>query len=268
MTNLTLLTESIYRLTVPFEDVYTTVFLILTPDGAVLYDTATYPEDVERYIIPALNSLGITEHSLKYIVISHDHGDHSGGLARMLQSFPHVTVISLSSELKNRFTDYTVLSLSDEEYILKCLQIIKIPGHSEDCTALLDERSHTLITGDCLQMYGLYGSGIWGSNIPLPADHLKALKKLHSLNIRMMIAAHDYHPFGYLSCGESEISRCLNACAAAISDIKNFICAHPGLSDTEAAALYHQSTGLPPVGSSVFEAIRTSNLPNLDFFDH
>jgi len=161
-----------------------------------------------------------------------------------------------------------VLSLSTGDSILETLRIIEIPGHSADCIALLDERSGTLLTGDCLQMYGLYGSGLWGSNITLPEDHLKALRKLHSLKISRMIAAHDYHPFGYLSCGEAEISRCLNACAAAISDIKNFICAHPGLSDTEAAALYHQSTGLPPVGSSVFEAIRTSNLQNLDFFDH
>lgn len=258
MQKLTLLTENIYRLTIPFEDVYTTVFIILTPDGAVLYDTATYPKDAEQYIVPALKELDISVSSLKYIVISHDHGDHSGGLERMLHFFPDTVVISRSAALQKRFDGYKVLSPSDSDSVLNVLQIITIPGHSADCIALLDKRTRTLITGDCLQMYGLYGSGLWGSNITLPAEHLAALVKLESLEIAMLAAAHDYHPFGYLASGPEEISRCLDTCKAAIHEIRDFLNMHPDLTAEKASVLYHQSTGLPSVGAPVFEAIRTA----------
>ena len=52
--------ENIYRLTIPFKDIFTTVCLIKTDEGALLFDTATYDEDVENYIIPFLDELGIT----------------------------------------------------------------------------------------------------------------------------------------------------------------------------------------------------------------
>jgi len=49
----------IYRLKVPFESVYTSVFLIKAEFGNVLVDCATYDSDVDEYIVPALLEMGI-----------------------------------------------------------------------------------------------------------------------------------------------------------------------------------------------------------------
>ena len=86
--------QNIYRLTMPYKDIYTTVLIIKSPYGAVLFDTATYREDVENTILPALNDLGITGEELKYIVISHFHGDHAGGLQWVTEHFPDACILS------------------------------------------------------------------------------------------------------------------------------------------------------------------------------
>ena len=41
--------------------------------GALLFDTATYDDDVENYIMPFLSEIGITRNSLKYILVSQAH---------------------------------------------------------------------------------------------------------------------------------------------------------------------------------------------------
>ena len=48
----------IYRLKIPFESIYTSVFLIKTEQGNALVDCATYASDVDKYILPALNQQG------------------------------------------------------------------------------------------------------------------------------------------------------------------------------------------------------------------
>ena len=61
----------IYRLKVPFENLYTSVFLIKTASGNVLVDCATTSFDVNEYILPALNNLNLTIFDVKYLVLTH-----------------------------------------------------------------------------------------------------------------------------------------------------------------------------------------------------
>ena len=71
MENMLKINENIYRLTIPFKDIFTTVYVLKTDEGALLFDTATYDEDIQNYIIPFLDELEITEDMLKYVFISH-----------------------------------------------------------------------------------------------------------------------------------------------------------------------------------------------------
>ena len=53
------LTTDIYRLQIPFSNIYTCMFLIRTPEGTVVYDTGTYGSDISNYLVPALQELGM-----------------------------------------------------------------------------------------------------------------------------------------------------------------------------------------------------------------
>ena len=84
----------IYRLKVPFEDLYTSVFLIKTEQGNVLIDCATYVSDVDEYILPSLLDLGVKLTDISYLVLTHNHGDHAGGKERILKLNPKIKIIS------------------------------------------------------------------------------------------------------------------------------------------------------------------------------
>lgn len=256
MGRFTEISPDIYRLTTPYKDIYTTVLLIRTTEGLVLFDTASYPEDVENYILPALKELQVTTDALKYVFISHPHTDHAGGLGRLLTEFPSITVVSRSQALQNNFPDRNFLKPEDGDIILDSLQVVTIPGHTSDSSALLDNRTGTLLTGDCLQLFGIFGSGKWGANIGLPAEHLKALEKLHTLPINTIIASHDYHPCGYMATGAENVNNFINACADALSLIKETIDANPGLDDAAIADIYNNTQQLPTVGAHVVAALK------------
>ena len=255
MNNITKITPNIFRLTVPYKDIYTTVLIIRTAKGTALFDTATYETDVINHIIPALNTLQVQD--LKYIVLSHDHGDHSGGLDYLVPHFPDATIVSASDKILEKYKDQ-VISPADKEIILDILQIHRIPGHTPDAIGLLDTRTNTMLTGDSLQLYGLYGSGKWGANICLISEHLQALEKLSSLQIDRIVASHDYHPCGYISQGEHAVATYISTCKEALLGIKAFIINHPDMDDDRLERLYVAETGLPLVGNHVFSAVRSA----------
>ena len=90
--------EGLYRLRVPFENIATSVFLLRTPAGPVLYDCATTAEDVENVILPALNQLGIAPAQLHALVLSHAHGDHCGGMSALARYAPQMCILGQAPE--------------------------------------------------------------------------------------------------------------------------------------------------------------------------
>lgn len=258
MENTTKVNENIYRLTIPFKGIFTTVYLIITSEGATLFDVAANADDVENYIIPFLKEIGITSDMLKYVFISHKHGDHSGGLKRFMQEFPMVCIISQSPELKTLYENYNFILPEDNYIVSDVLQIISIPGHTKDSCAILDTRTNTLITGDSLQLYGVFGSKDWACNITLPVEHMEAINKLRNLCINEVYMAHDYHPFGYKVCGKEEINRALDLCIEPLLYIRDLILQNQDKSDEEIRSIYNNSDDIPTVSTRVIASLRTA----------
>lgn len=248
--------EYVTRHTLSYKDIFTTVYTVRTEDGYLLFDTASYSEDIDEVILPAIKALGITEENLKYVFISHKHRDHAGGLARLLALFPNVTLISRSPILKEEHPGVKFLFFEDMESIGGCLRAVTVPGHTEDSAAIYDERTKMLISGDSLQLYGIYGSGEWGSNITLPARHLAAVEKLGGMDIESIYTAHDYHPFGYAYLGREAVENALDACRRPLLTIKRMMENHPTLSDDAIRQKYQSSVNIPTVSAKVIAAVR------------
>ena len=245
--------DNIYRLTLPFQDVFTSVFLIKSDEGAILFDTASYETDAENEIIPFLKELGVTP---KYVFISHNHDDHSGGLKRLIKEFPEICIVSRNDGIKEEYGDCKFYFPEDNDRISGVCRVITIPGHTKDSIALFDERTKTLITGDCLQLYGLFGSGEWGANITFIGEHRLAVEKVRRMDIAEIFTAHDYHPYGYHHQGREEIERALDMCIEPLDKIKMLIMENPMKDDEEIRKMYNPKGELPVVGIWVIEAIR------------
>lgn len=129
--------ENIFRLKIPFDTVYTSVFLIKSEGRNILVDCATTSDDVNRYILPALAALGYSLSDVTAIVLTHNHGDHAGGLHHILELNPDIEVVT------------------DARTITKDLSAYPLPGHTLDSIGVFDSRTNTLISGD-----GLQGAGV------------------------------------------------------------------------------------------------------------
>ena len=245
--------KDIIRIKIPFSDIYTTVFIVKTESGSILFDTGTYPTDIDRYILPALEKAEVKD-ALKYVFLSHMHGDHAGGLGRLLELYPDITVFSRSEELKEKFGYAKFVFPDDGQELTTGIAATAIPGHSPDAMALYDRRSKTLLTGDCLQLYGVYGSGDWGCNITDSKAHFDALDKLKLMEIDTLIASHDYYPLGYKAAGV-EVKEYIEACKVPVLEMKQFYADNSRLSAKEVARLYNDTKKVPRVSYKVFEQI-------------
>ena len=256
----TQINENIYRTVIPYKNIFTTVYLIKTEKGAILFDAATTEYDVENYILPLLSANGVGYDDLKFVFISHAHGDHIGGLRPLLSRFPSLTAVSFNPKVKEDYSDFKVMIAKEGDILLDTFKLVAIPGHSADSAAVYDMRTKTLVTGDCLQAYGLFGTDYWGANISLQTEHLAAIEKLRKIDIEDIYTAHDFMPYGFKACGKSAVSMFLDACVTPLMRVREIIKENPDLSDSEIRAIYNNSdpARFPSVGEWVVTKARAA----------
>ena len=66
--------KDVYLLKVPFGPVWTSVIL-LRGEKNILIDSSATGDDVDTYIIPALQELGLQLGDIHYLINTHSHGD-------------------------------------------------------------------------------------------------------------------------------------------------------------------------------------------------
>lgn len=252
------ISDRVYALCTPYKDIFTTVYFVKTARGVLLFDAASYDCDVDNAIIPALGELGVGESDLKYVFISHNHGDHAGGLARLLASYPNVCVVSRSEALREKYPSHTFLSPEEGEVLLDELSVVFITGHTKDSAALYDMKTKMLISGDCLQLYGIFGSGNWGANISFSKEYIEKVQKLHEMDIETLLTAHDYHPYGRMHFGKAAVAAALDACLAPFALIQKLIDENPDADDATVCAMYNAEGKLPRLGVHVVEKYRAA----------
>ena len=175
----------------------------------------------------------------------------------MLERFPNVTVLSRSEALAEKNAGYKFVSLEDGEAVLGVLRVVTIPGHTLDSAAILDTRTDSLISGDCLQLYGIFGSGLWGSNINLVNEHRAAIEKLRTVKIAEIMTAHDYHPLGQRYIGEEKVAAALDYCIEPLDRVVKLIEENPDKDDETLASIYNDGT-VPTLATRIVAKVRAS----------
>ena len=166
--------DGIYRLRVPFDTVYTSVLLI-TAEKNILVDCATTDADVDTCIVPALSSMGYSLSDIDTLVLTHKHGDHAGGRARILALAPHIEVVT---------------GVTD---ICKDISTYPMSGHTPDCIGVLDMRTRTLLSGD-----GLQGAGVdkYRCSLTDKVAYLETVERVkNDIRVENILFSHAYEPW-------------------------------------------------------------------------
>lgn len=184
----------IYRLKVPFESVYTSVFLLKAENGNALIDCATYDSDVDGYILPALSELGLCLDDIDCLILTHSHGDHAGGKERLLQLKPTLKIVR-----------------EVQENLLNGITMYEMKGHTIDCIGVFDACTGTLISGDGLQGAGI---GRFRCSLQSKEEYLKTIIKIQqNENIKNILFSHAYEPWYKDSAlGREQVEKCLQDC--------------------------------------------------------
>lgn len=186
--------SNIYRLRVPFEDLYTSIFLIRSEQDNILVDCATYESDVDKFLLPALSDLGLSLNDITYLILTHTHRDHAGGLKRILQYNPHITVLQDTSKsaLPGRI-------------------VYELKGHTLDCIGAFVEQSGTLISGDGLQGHGV---GKYRCSLESEDEYLRTIERIEKdERIKNILFSHAYEPWNTdVAFGREAVENCLQDC--------------------------------------------------------
>ena len=172
------------------------MFLIRTPEGTVVYDTGTYSSDISNYLAPALQELGMEVPVA--VVLSHNHGDHAGGLPCILEHAPQIEAIRAVRELLPGVFTYPMA------------------GHTADSIGVLDTRTGTLISGD-----GLQGAGVdrYPCFTEAPDAYVETVGRIRKdARIENVLFSHAYEPWNSDRAeGRPEVLSCLDACLGYVS---------------------------------------------------
>ncbi len=201
--------KGIFLLKIPFEDLYTSVYAVKAGEEIALIDTATTDFDVDTYIVPALRELIKQEGgALRYILLTHSHGDHAGGARRLSSLFPLVPVCAFAPM---EFPSFR--RLLDEEEMMGRLRVIHLPGHTPYSVGYFDTQSRLLLSGDCLQLRGV---GKYTNGISDRRAYLASLARLGGMEIDCIVASHDYVPLGSTARGREAVAQYLEACRSVL----------------------------------------------------
>ncbi len=189
-------TDGIYRLKVPFEDLYTSVFLICSEGGNMLVDCATTSRDADEYIEPALGSLGMTFSDIDCVIVTHLHGDHAGGLGRILQKEPKIHVVRTVEELNGA-------------------EIYPMCGHTKDFIGVLSLPTGTLISGDGLQGAGV---GKYRCSLESKEGYLRTIERIErDKRIENILFSHAYEPWNRDGAfGRENVEKILRDCKSIV----------------------------------------------------
>lgn len=227
--------KDIFKLSIPFEDGFTSVFVLQNKGRQILMDFAACEEDGRDLIIPALKARGFYP---DYMVCTHIHIDHAGSIRTLSEEFPQAELIMFSQS----FTLYgkTIHRPADGDLLLNRYRILSLGGHTNDSAGILDTETNILLCSDCLQGDG---SGRYGTNIENTAAYIATLKKISDLDLDGIIASHTYEPVGDCAFGKDNVKLYINASKTALDRIIDTIKSSPSASAEELADMYNTSHG-------------------------
>ena len=218
----------IHLLKVPFGPVWTGIILVRGEKNFLVDTSHLGPEE---FLVPALGDLGLKPGDIDWVLCTHAHGDHIGGLHALRAKYG-VKVATLASSadalrdpvkvavrVRTRFPENSPppqsylegvepdLLLEEGDLLEGRFRAVAAPGHDDDCLVWIDAKTGTAFSGDSVQANGTVCQGV-AFYRDLKA-YRATLEKLAGEDIENMVCGHDYAGIGDILRGREAVASAL-----------------------------------------------------------
>ena len=138
---------------------FVSAYVLVRGNEAAVVDTGT--SDSRDAILAGLDTMSVTPAMVRHIVLTHNHGDHVGGLAGLEGDLSNATVYAGAADIGRIQSSLTLTDVDDGDEIFG-MGVIGTPGHTPGSISLFDTASGILVAGDAVNVDG--SGGITGAN--------------------------------------------------------------------------------------------------------
>jgi glyoxylase-like metal-dependent hydrolase (beta-lactamase superfamily II) len=100
-------------------------------------------------ILEGLGAVGASWSDVAHVVLTHNHSDHAGGLAGVLEAVPGAIVYAGDADLGGIQSSAPLQAIGDGDEVLG-LGVFNTPGHTAGSISLFDTETGILVAGDAI----------------------------------------------------------------------------------------------------------------------
>ncbi len=155
---------------------FVSAYVLVRGSEAAIVDTGT--ADSRDAILEGMAALQVAPSMVRHIVLTHNHGDHVGGLANLEADLSAATVYAGAGDIARIQSSLTLQEVNDGDEVFG-MGVIGTPGHTPGSISLFDTDSGLLVAGDALNGDG--SGGLTGANADFSQDLDEAARSIEKL---------------------------------------------------------------------------------------
>ena len=171
---------------------FVSAYVLVRGTEAAIVDTGV--EGSGAAINDALTMMGLMPADVRHIVLTHNHGDHVGGLGELEAAMTNATVYAGAGDVDSIQTSLNLSQVGDGDEVF-AMGVVGTPGHTVGSISVFDTDTGLLVAGDAIN--GDNQGGITGANPNFTPDMDTAnasVAKMAALSPRIAAFGHGGAP--------------------------------------------------------------------------